>query len=139
MTTLHPFLMIVTGSTLEAEAYDRPLAYRVQAEAAALLSGEISDAARRVVVCGDLWYLNQPFFGAGPVISIGPPESNALAAHLADRLPSLRVVDRQWIIQADPTFDPPWVSCWGSTPENGAAAVAAFMANVLPEFCRVIG
>jgi hypothetical protein len=124
----------VTGSTLEAEAYDRPLAYQVQARAASILATDISDDSRPVVVCSDLWYLNQPLFCTGPVISIGPPESNAFAAHLADKLPSRRVVDRQWIIQADPGFDPPWVSCWGCTPENGARAVHSFVTDVLMAF-----
>ena len=62
-------ILIVTGSTLEAELYDRPTAYTLRLGlfrwlqtrlGGAVREGELSDAwGPRIVLCSDIWYLNQ--------------------------------------------------------------------------------
>ncbi len=133
-----PRLYLVTGSTPEAETQDRPEAYRLRDAISDLLSADFPDVERRPIVCGDLWYLNQDHLRAEPALAVGPPQSNALTAFLADRLPSLRVVDGRWIVQGNPDFNPPVGACWGATPHFTRAAVDVFLAEYAAAFLAAV-
>ena len=49
-----PLILVVVGSSLSAEAADRPTAYRL----ADRITGRLNGSAGRCLVCSDLWYLN---------------------------------------------------------------------------------
>ncbi len=112
--------LIVTGSTPEAEAFDRPAAYALR------------DRMEGATVCSDLWFLNRPELRTRPVISIGGPGNNALTAYLADKLPGVLVVDGKMAVQMGD--DPVRACCWGATPELTAKAVALFETQFAEEF-----
>lgn len=133
-----PRIYLVTGSTPDAETHDRPEAYRLAAAVSDLLAAEFPDVARRPIVCGDIWYLNQDHLRAEPAIALGPPQSNAFTAFLADKLPSLRVVDDRWIVQGNPDFDPPLAACWGAAPHFTRTAVEVFTTEYAASYLEAI-
>jgi hypothetical protein len=136
-------VLIVTGSTLEAELLDRPTAYALRQAMIVWLveHGMVKDAreaSSRVLVCSDIWYMNQEELRTCPTVSIGGPGSNALTAFLGDKLPSAYVVDGQMIVQMDPELggglDDVVASCWGDNSQTTAAAVGAFQEKYLHDF-----
>jgi hypothetical protein len=127
-------ILIVTGAHLQAELHDRPIAYALRQ---ALLDRLDAPAEDSVLVCSDLWYLNQPELRARPTVSIGPPDVNALTASLADRLPSVFVVDGVMIVQQLLDADTPIACCWGSEPVHTAAAMEVFVERFAAEFLDV--
>lgn len=124
-------ILIVTGATPRAEKHDRPVAYALRQ---ALLDRLGDESGEAVVVCSDLWYLNQPELRGGPVIAVGPPDANALTASLADRLPSVFVVDGVMIVQmlADP--EGALACCWGTESRHTMAATEIFIERFAPDF-----
>lgn len=136
-------ILIVTGSTLDAELLDRPTAYALRQAMIVWLveHGLVRDsreAASRVLVCSDLWYMNQDELRSCPTVSVGGPGSNALAAFLGDKLPSAFVVDGRMMVQMDPDLggglDDVIASCWGDNAVSTASAVGAFQERYLPDF-----
>lgn len=121
-------IVIVTGSHLSAEVYDRPLAYRVREAIVRRLRDDegVEDGHLRVVVCSDVWYLNQDQLRGLPTISIGGPGVSALSAYLADRLPSVLAVDGLMIVQMDTSEGVAVASVWGVDASATSAAVEAF-------------
>jgi hypothetical protein len=128
--------IIVTGSTLAAELFDRPIAYRLRDRVMGLLPRPRPDA---VLVCSDVMYLSTDPVRARPTISIGSPQVSALAAYLAGKLPSLYVIDNVLMVQGDPEFDELLISCWGVTHDSTAAAVDAFAERYLTGFLAARG
>ncbi|MBN2212510.1 MAG: hypothetical protein JW709_14025 [Sedimentisphaerales bacterium] len=104
-------LVIVTGTNVHAERYDRPLAYRLKdtIEEDYAMVGDFS-----VVVMSDLWYLNAEPLRRLPTISLGRPGVNAVGAHLLKRLPHVLAVDNALLIQLDPAFVDLRASVWGT-------------------------
>ena len=132
---LEPWVVLVTGSHLSAETFDRPIAYRLRESIVRRLrDDEVDHAEARVVVCSDLWYLNQPHLRALPTISLGGPNVSALSAYLADRLPSVLAVDRVMLIQMDAHAEPPVASIWGIDASSTAGAADAFAERFLDDF-----
>ncbi|MBL9032611.1 MAG: hypothetical protein JNM80_13010 [Phycisphaerae bacterium] len=127
-------ILLITGTHPDAERTDRAIAYGLRERVAGWLSrhGERAE----VLVCSDVWYLNHDEMRARPTISVGGPGVNALAAFFADKLPSTLAVDGVFLVQADPEFDEPVASCWGSTAGGTAAAVEAFVERYLDGFMR---
>ncbi|MCC6660546.1 MAG: hypothetical protein IT437_06630 [Phycisphaerales bacterium] len=123
--------LIVTGAHLIAERDDRPAAYRLRD---AMLEAMGPGDAGRVLVCSDLWYLNQPELRHDPTVSIGAPGVNALTAFLAGRLPTALAVAGRITVQLDPELADPVAACWGVGPAGTAQAVAAFAERYLPAF-----
>lgn len=121
----------MTGSTLLAEAVDRPTAY--------LLAQRLRDAIPpgaplTPIVCSDIWWLNNDELAARPTIALGPPDSNALSAFLARRLPSAFAIDGVLNVLLDPEFPEPHACIFGAAPESTAAASDAFVQRYLPLF-----
>lgn len=138
-------LLIVVGAHLRAEIADRPLAYRLRERILRRLEesrpgkpGFAGEQGRRiepeVVVCSDIWYLNNEDLRSQPTISIGGPGVNALGAYLADRLETAFVVEDVLAVQVDLDFVDPVASCWGTTPGSTAGAVDAFCERYLDGF-----
>lgn len=117
-------LPIVVGAHIRAEVEDRPTA---AALCDALIARAPAGFPLAPVVVTDLWYLNTDPLRSRPTISVGRPEVNALAAYLADKLPSVLAVDDRLIIQLDPELTDPVASCWGSDAAATAEAVHAFL------------
>lgn len=105
-------LLIVTGSNLQAERYDRPLAYRLKG----IIERQAEEDGREfnVVVLGDLWFLNSEPLQQLPTISVGSPSINAVAAYLMKRLPNALVVENTLMIQMDLHLEDLRVSLWGT-------------------------
>jgi hypothetical protein len=129
-------ILIVTGAHLHAEIGDRPVAYALQKRLTDWLARELPDDPGRpqVLVCTDLWYLNNDPLRARPTISIGGPGVNALTAFLADKLPSAFAIENVLIVQADLEFTDCLACCWGAEPGATAAAVHAFEERYLDAF-----
>jgi hypothetical protein len=130
-------ILIVTGAHLHAEVGDRPVAYALRRRLLDWLAarGQTEDPARpRVIVCSDLWYLNNDPLRTRPTISIGGPGVNALTAFLADKLPSAFAIENVLIVQADLEFQDVLACCWGKDHSATAAAVDAFCERYLDAF-----
>ena len=131
-------LLIVVGAHLRAEIADRPLAYALRDQLLRWLDdhvGGTTDGHRPdVVVCTDIWYLNNYELRSRPTISIGGPGVNALAAYLADRLETAFVVEDVLAVQLDLAFVDPVASCWGTTHDSTVAAIDAFCERYLDAF-----
>jgi len=87
-----------------------------------------------VVVCSDIWYLNNDDLRSQPTISIGGPGVNALGAYLADRLESVFVIQDVLAVQVDLDFVDPVASCWGTTHASTVSAIDAFCERYLDAF-----
>ena len=130
-------ILIVTGAHLRAEVSDRPIAYGLRQRLSAWLAARgRSETVKtpRVVVCSDVWYLNNDPLRSRPTISIGGPGVNALSAFLADKLPSAFAIEEVMLVQADPEFQEPVACCWGRDEEATAGAVEAFAERYLEGF-----
>lgn len=135
-------ILIVTGAHLSAEAADRPAAYGLRRRMLEWLAarGEPEDPGRpRVIVCSDVWYLNNDALRARPTVSIGGPAVNALSAYLGDKLPSAFTIENVLIVQADLDFDDVVACCWGKDAASTAAAVEAFVERYLDGFMEAAG
>lgn len=137
-------ILIVTGSHLKAEAADRPIAYRLRERmsrwlgdhSAEVKSGGPEKPAPSVVVCSDLWYLNQGALRERPTVSVGGPSVNALSAYLGTRLPSALAVEGVMLVQADLEFVDAVACCWGVDAGATLSAVDAFADRYLDQFMR---
>lgn len=133
----NPSILIVTGSHLSAEKLDRPLAYYARQRLITMLRNDRPCDDSAVLVCSDLWYLNKDDLRGVPTLSVGGPRENALTAMLADKLPSVYVVEGELIVQAESGFDPPLVACWGEG--NGTSrAVEVFCERYARAFCDAV-
>ncbi len=138
-----PLLLIVTGAHLRAEVADRPLAYHLRAKALKRLAeggdeAGAGDLDGRIVVCSDIWYLNQDHLRGLPTIAIGHPDVNALTAHLVPRLPTAFVIDGRCSVQLDPELTDAVAACWGVDDAATARAVEAFIERYLEAFVERI-
>lgn len=136
--------LIVVGAHPRAECLDRPLAYRLADRVRAWLGerfpgdavGGGCQGVLEPLVLTDVWYLNDRSMRARPVVSIGGPGVNALTAALADKLPSVFVIDDAMMVQMDPECAELRVCCWGVGPTETAGAVEVFCERYLEEFLR---
>ncbi|MEX2217350.1 MAG: hypothetical protein WD749_01205 [Phycisphaerales bacterium] len=126
-------VLIVTGAHLEAEVHDRPLAYGLRERMLERLAGAGHEGAR-VIVCSDVWYLNNEPLRRRPTVSIGAPGVNALSAFVGDKLPSVFTVDGVMVVQADLEMIDQVVCCWGRDAGATRAAVEAFEERYLGQF-----
>lgn len=130
----HP-VVIVTGAHPKAEAHDRPVAYALSERCADWLA-QRGSSARDVLVCSDVWYMNDASLRARPTIAVGGPSVNALTAYLADKLESVFVVEDVLIVQADLDFEEMSAACWGVDAPSTDAAVNAFAEKYLDAFMQ---
>jgi len=138
-----PLLLIVTGSGLEAEAHDRPLAYDLADRVVAWCGDhrDVMETAVMPVVVSDLGYLNDKAWQRLPTIGIGGPEQNAFTEYYASFLPEpdpVEDTERQVVIQMDPEFTDLHVSVWGSTSELTQRGVELFCDDYLDRFLRAV-
>ena len=123
--TIETGLLIVTGSTLRAEQADRPLAYHLKDVIDKQLVEQSSDL--QIVVISDLWYLNSETLQKIPMISIGGPGVNAVAANLYEKLSKTLIVDERLVIQMDLHLQDLRASVWGTNHELTVNAMELFI------------
>lgn len=124
----------MTGAHLRAEAGDRPTAYRLRERMLAWLEDHPKGERCAVLVCSDIWYLNNEDLRRLPAVSVGGPGVNALAAYLGDKLPSAFSIEGVLSVQADLDFHEMIASCWGMDARTTGAAVDAFIERYLGHF-----
>lgn len=127
-----PRLAIVVGAHPAAEISDRPIA---AALASALTSEWLkatgaSPSPGQILTVSDLWYVNDGMLRALPTIAVGPPEHNAFTAYLADKIPSVHVVDGVLIVQAELSFASPLAACWGVNPASTRRAAEVLITKL---------
>lgn len=127
-----PLILVVVGSSLSAEAADRPTAYRL----ADRITGRLNGSAGRCLVCSDLWYLNDAPLRRCPTISVGGPGRNALTAYLRDKVPPAFAVDGSLLVQVDLSYEQLDACCWGADDRRTAQAADAFSEKYLPQFVQ---
>lgn len=127
-------VLIVTGAHLRAEAHDRPVAYRLRDRILDLLETRPPEDRLGVLVCSDIWYLNNDDLRQCPTISVGGPGVNALTAFLADKLPSAFTVEDTLTVLLDTDFVDLIAACWGRDSSTTAAAADAFSLRYLAHF-----
>jgi hypothetical protein len=132
-------VLVVTGAHLRAEAADRPLAYRLKARMQEWweATGKAESLPRpEVIVCSDVWYLNNDDLRTLPAVSIGGPGVNALSAFLTDKLPGVFTVANVLTVQMDIDLVEPVVNIWGMDHQTTAGALDAFIERYLDLFMR---
>ncbi len=144
-------IVVVCGAHLLAERFDRPHADRLRERMERWLidndepGGDSGDGVDQeggcvggveVVICTDLWYLNNTELRARPTLSVGAPGVSALGAYLADKLPTALAVDGVLSVQMDMDFVDIVASCWGSSHAATGRAVDEFIDRYLDEFMK---
>jgi hypothetical protein len=128
-----PRILIVTGAHPAAEAADRPIAYRLRGEVIRRLP-DAGPPGDPVLVCSDLWYLNNENPSRRPTISVGGPRVNALTAYLGGRIPAAFAIDGELVVQMDLDLAEPAVCCWGSDAAATGRAVDIFVGRYLDHY-----
>ena len=119
-------VLIVTGSDLPAEMNDRPIAYRLKAEIDRIGAGR---AFRGATVVADRWYADNRIFHLCPVVAVGGPGVNAVAAALVKELPVLVQQDDRIFVQGAWDGEHQRASLWGVDRVATARAVQVFLAE----------
>jgi hypothetical protein len=117
-------VLVVTGIDVPAEMNDRPLAYRLKAEFDRRGGGR---PFRAGLVVSDAWFAQNRIFHLCPVVSVGGPGVNALAASLVEDLPFLVKREDRVFVQGSWDGDQRRVSLWGMDRVATAEAVEAFL------------
>ena len=135
-------VLIVVGSSLQAEEADRPLAYRLlrRIEAWAKRHRGQMSVQMQPVICTDLWYINHADLQKRPTICLGGPGVNALSAYFAQHLPDdqKNQPDPRVLIQIDPDFTDLRVCVWGSDHELTVKGLQLFNRRYLDGFLRAV-
>ena len=126
-------IWIVTGVQLKAELGDRPLAYRIEAEIRKLLvdllgkTPEGEPPLLSPAVISDVYYLNNEEIQDRPVIAVGGPGVNMVAANLVETLPTVVSIENQLVIQMDIEMNDPRCAVWGMDHLTTVQAVELFI------------
>jgi len=121
---LDNLILIVTGSTLRAEEKDRPLAYTLATEIRKRLP---PDSPWRCLVISDLHYINNEDLHECPLVCLGGPGVNHLAAVLLRELPPALAVDRVLLIQMDVEMKDLRTCLWGMNHDTTVEAIQTFI------------
>jgi hypothetical protein len=129
-------IWIVTGVQLKAELGDRPLAYRIEAEARRLLKELLpppteDDPLPALAPCviTDIYYLNNDDLQDRPLISVGGPGVNAVANALLNDVPTAVAIEDSLLIQMDVEMNDLRCSIWGMDHVQTIQAVDLFLAK----------
>lgn len=121
---LDNLILVVTGSTLRAEEKDRPLANALADEIRKRLP---ADTLWRCLVISDLHYINNEELHECPLVCLGGPGVNHLAAILFRELPPALAVDRVLLIQMDVQMKDLRTCLWGMDHDTTVEAVQTFI------------
>ena len=132
-------IVIVVGAHPHAEAFDRPLAHSLRNRVVdwqALQSELIFPL--QVIVCTDLWYLNDATMMSRPTIAMGRPGVNAATAYFANRLPASFAVADLVHMHFDPEFIEHTICLWGRNEEATRSACNVFAERYLASFMHSV-
>ncbi|MCA9281776.1 MAG: hypothetical protein H6812_03330 [Phycisphaeraceae bacterium] len=127
--------LIVVGAHLRAERVDRPIAYRLREHL--LREVDALEADMDVMLCTDVWYLNNDALRARPTVSVGGPGVNALSAFLIDKVPTAFAIDDVLSIHMDVEDADPIACVWGTSAGALASGVDAFCERYAERFVRL--
>ncbi|UCC78902.1 MAG: hypothetical protein JSW64_11545 [Candidatus Zixiibacteriota bacterium] len=131
-------ILIVVGTDLKPEEFDRPLAYRLR-DAVNASSKLGKHPFRKCLVISDALYRHNKIIQICPTIAIGGPGVNNAAAELVEKLPVYLSKDKKYFIQLQGDFADPKVSIWGMDRASTEEAVEMFIANgILDNFLNAI-
>ena len=140
------WLLIVTGSTLQAEDMDRPLAYYLKqriedcvSQASANRQSGLEDYLVRIVA--DFRWIHDEPLQSLPTISLGGPGVNALSHRWLEEVPVSLVFSERYFVQMDPDLTEPRASIWGMDNASTQIAVSVFVDRFLSRFldrCAVV-
>ncbi|MEM7577038.1 MAG: hypothetical protein AAF328_06130 [Planctomycetota bacterium] len=132
-------VIIVIGAHPRAEAGDRPLAYRVRSEIERWKDkhAEALGTNLGVLVCTDLWYMNDEALRQRPTICIGGPGVNALSAYLAEHLSETHAA-ADVLMQLDEDFTDLRVILWGRDHGKTVHGVELFLDKFLDAYLRAV-
>jgi hypothetical protein len=116
-------VVLVIGTSPNAEERDRPLATRLKAEIDRRGAGH---AYRRAVVVGDEWYLEHRTFHHNPTIAIGGPGANGVTEEFTGMLPTVYSREERVFVQAELEGELKRVALWGADAAATAEAVEVF-------------
>lgn len=140
---LERLVLIVVGAHIRAEVADRPLAYQLRDTMLRWMQDNLRPTESEltpidIVVCSDVWWINNDGFRERPTVSIGGPGVNALSAYMGDKVPSAFVVDDSYMVQMDVELTDLWVCLWGMNHETTLTAVDTFVERYLDSFMRAV-
>jgi len=121
-------VLIVTGSEIDAEMNDRPVAYQLKEEIDRRGGGR---SFRRAVVVSDHWYAQNRIFHLCPTVAVGGPGVNRVAAALVDELPMIVQRGDRVFIQGAWDGEAKRASLWGADRAATAEAVERFVGDGL--------
>lgn len=131
-------ILIVVGTDVKPEEFDRPLAYRLQ-DAVNASSKLGKHPFRKCLVISDALYKHNKIIQICPTIAIGGPGVNNAAAELVEKLPVYLSKDNKYFIQLQSDFADPRISIWGMDRASTEEAVEMFIANgILDNFLNAI-
>ncbi len=133
-------LLIVVGTSLEAELTDRALAYHVRERVYERYARPeaAGRALLRPVVCTDVWYVSESALRTRPTLAIGRPETNAATAMLARSVPTRFIADDRYRIQLDAECIDVHACLWGIDARSTSDAVERFVDHHLEEWLSAI-
>jgi hypothetical protein len=121
-------VLIVTGSEIDAEMNDRPLAYHLKEEIDRRGAGR---SFRCAVVVSDAWFAQNRIFHLCPTVAVGGPGVNRVAAALVAELPMLVQRGDRVFIQGAWDGESKRASLWGTDRAATAEAVERFVGDGL--------
>ncbi len=131
-------LLIVVGIQLRSEATDRVIANRLRDAIWLWLHENVEEGERHIspLVCTDVWYTNDRTLHGQPVISVGGPGVNAVAANLYPKLETALAIEDRLVIQLDVQMQELKACIWGMDHQQTGAAAELFEKKYLASFVR---
>lgn len=132
-------ILLVVGAHPHAELHDRPVIHRLRSRIEDW-QDEHCDMIEpmRVVVCTDLWYLNDAPMMRRPTIALGRPGVNAATAYYANKLPAAFTIAETVFMHFDPEFLDQAVCLWGRNDQTTAQACDLFADRYLERFLQSV-
>jgi hypothetical protein len=132
-------ILLVVGAHPQAELCDRPQVERLRQR---MLDWQELQCElifpMRVLICTDLWYLNDAAMMSRPTVSIGRPGLNAATAYLANCLPASFAVADLVHMHFDPEFIEQTACIWGRNEDATATACDLFVDRYLTAFMHSV-
>jgi hypothetical protein len=132
-------VIVVVGAHPRAESADRPLAYRLRSEIERWKQRHADELGLDlgVLVCTDLWYMNDEALRQRPTVCIGGPGVNALSSYLAEHLSEAHAA-ADVVMQLDEDFTDLRVILWGRDHHKTVHGLELFMDRFLDGYLRAV-
>lgn len=133
-------LLIVTGTCLQAENIDRPLAYQLRTQIFTKLKkfGVMLNTRTWPVVCSDIHYMNNEALQMRPTVSIGGTSVNALSVYYRDKLTVAEERKGSFCILLDPEFTDLRVCLLAENDRHTPIVIKLFCQKYLDAYLRAV-